>query len=311
MCATRMKSSAPRRVWWPPCGSMRAPPTRQGIPKGSLMPFMYDVGISNMLGRAWRRRKFWKWHNFKYPKGRRSIWPRTSGTRNFSSHWKTITTWYSWMTFMMKHLLGLIPTIMVWLTNWLPREVASFTAVGFQRTYYKRQCLRRSLFAFPHPVSWLSLKRFTGYINRIRGYHADKEKLPGYEQGIVNSWYYALADRYDKMQSYHPVKKSFYAREFPTSWRLIDTTLETSWSLPIPPGRLNLDVSWSLSRNSLSSGVPASFVVSWMSALQDLQYLDLCCANWLEILWRTSFPIPANSLACAVCAPVTRSSSYQ
>jgi len=73
---------------------------------------------------------------------------------------------------------------------------------------------------------WFST--FTGYINRIRGYHADEERLPGYESGIVNSWYYALPDRFDHMQRYHPVKKSFYAREFPTSWRLIDQTLETN-----------------------------------------------------------------------------------
>jgi len=72
---------------------------------------------------------------------------------------------------------------------------------------------------------WFST--FTGYINRLRGYHADEEQLPGYEQGVVNSWYYALADRYDHMQQYYPIKKSFYAREFPTSWRLIDKTYET------------------------------------------------------------------------------------
>jgi hypothetical protein len=68
---------------------------------------------------------------------------------------------------------------------------------------------------------------FTGYINRIRGYHADEEQLPGYENGTHNSWFYALPDRYDHMQQYYPVKQSYYAREFPTSWRLIDTTFET------------------------------------------------------------------------------------
>ena len=72
------------------------------------------------------------------------------------------------------------------------------------------------------------INRFTGYINRIRGYHADKEKRPGYEMGQIDSWYYVLEDRFDHMRDYYPVKQSFYAREFPTSWRLIDTTLETS-----------------------------------------------------------------------------------
>jgi GDP-fucose protein O-fucosyltransferase len=72
---------------------------------------------------------------------------------------------------------------------------------------------------------WFST--FTGYMMRLRGYHADEEEQPGYEQGIHNSWFYALPDRFDHMQMYYPVKKSFFAREFPTSWRLIDSTLET------------------------------------------------------------------------------------
>jgi hypothetical protein len=57
---------------------------------------------------------------------------------------------------------------------------------------------------------------------RLRGYHENKRKLPGYDHGISNSWYYVLEDRFDHMQHYYPVKKVFYAREFPTSWRLID-----------------------------------------------------------------------------------------
>jgi len=71
---------------------------------------------------------------------------------------------------------------------------------------------------------WFST--FTGYINRLRGYHADDHQAPGYEMGIVPSYYYAVDDRYLHMQEYYPVKKQFYAREFPTSWRLIDTGLE-------------------------------------------------------------------------------------
>jgi hypothetical protein len=71
---------------------------------------------------------------------------------------------------------------------------------------------------------WFST--FTGYINRLRGYHADDHQTLGYEQGIIPSYYYALRDRYDHMLTYYPVKKSFYAREFPTSWRLIDTNVE-------------------------------------------------------------------------------------
>lgn len=68
---------------------------------------------------------------------------------------------------------------------------------------------------------WFST--FTGYINRLRGYHADEHQTPGYESGIIPSYYYALEDRYMHMKEFWPVKRAFYAREFPTAWRLIDT----------------------------------------------------------------------------------------
>jgi hypothetical protein len=57
----------------------------------------------------------------------------------------------------------------------------------------------------------------------LKGYHADAKRSLNYEQGVSNSWYYVMKDRYDAMQSYQPIKQSFWAREFPTSWRLIDT----------------------------------------------------------------------------------------
>ena len=71
---------------------------------------------------------------------------------------------------------------------------------------------------------WFST--FTGYINRLRGYHADDHQTPGYESGIVPSYYYTLEDRYMHMKEFWPVKRAFYAREFPTAWRLIDTGVE-------------------------------------------------------------------------------------
>jgi len=72
---------------------------------------------------------------------------------------------------------------------------------------------------------WFST--FTGYINRLRGYHADDHEMPGFEQGIINSYYYAMPDRFDHLREYWPIKKQFYAREFPASWRLIDTSIGT------------------------------------------------------------------------------------
>lgn len=71
---------------------------------------------------------------------------------------------------------------------------------------------------------WFST--FTGYINRLRGYHATNDKTPGYEKGIIPSWYYALSVNFDQMQHYIPLRLQFWAREFPTAWRLINTGME-------------------------------------------------------------------------------------
>lgn len=77
---------------------------------------------------------------------------------------------------------------------------------------------------------WFST--FTGYINRLRGYHADDHQTHGYEEGIIPSYYYVLLDRYDHMREFWPVKRAFYAREFPTSWRMIDTGVEEDIARP-------------------------------------------------------------------------------
>lgn len=78
--------------------------------------------------------------------------------------------------------------------------------------------LRLVFFCFFFPI-------LIEYVTDFVGYHADKEKQPGYENGLVNSYFYALPDRFDHMRHYYPIKQVFYAREFPTAWRLIDTTV--------------------------------------------------------------------------------------
>jgi len=72
--------------------------------------------------------------------------------------------------------------------------------------------------------TWFST--FSGYINRIRGYHANKLKTQGYEDGIVRSWYFVPEDRKHEMEEYRAVRKPIYMREFPTSWRKIDYGIE-------------------------------------------------------------------------------------
>ena len=72
--------------------------------------------------------------------------------------------------------------------------------------------------------AWFST--FTAYINRIRGYHSNRYRVEGFEQGAIPSWTYMLPDQYDYMREYYPLKRIFWAREFPAAWRLIDTGME-------------------------------------------------------------------------------------
>jgi hypothetical protein len=60
---------------------------------------------------------------------------------------------------------------------------------------------------------------FTGYINRMRGYHSQQEKTEGWEQGAINSYYYVPMDRKYDVREYRPVAPGIWAREFPTAWR--------------------------------------------------------------------------------------------
>ena len=63
---------------------------------------------------------------------------------------------------------------------------------------------------------------FTGYINRMRGYHSQKEKSEGYELGAIKSYYFTPKRKKHVMRTYAKVKGPFFAREFPVSWRDID-----------------------------------------------------------------------------------------
>ena len=64
---------------------------------------------------------------------------------------------------------------------------------------------------------------FSGFIFRIRGYHSQKEKAVGWEQGVIANSYYYTSEKEKRMyQSYGPLRTPYYSREFPTSWRDID-----------------------------------------------------------------------------------------
>lgn len=67
---------------------------------------------------------------------------------------------------------------------------------------------------------------FTGYINRMRGYHSPKDKTPGYEKGELESYYYVPKQQKLATKEYQAVSPPYWAREFPIGWRDIDKSVE-------------------------------------------------------------------------------------
>jgi hypothetical protein len=81
--------------------------------------------------------------------------------------------------------------------------------------------------------TWFST--FTGYINRMRGYHKDyKDEITGggggkgvdeygkKHDGLVESYYFARPRDKLEMVQYVPIRPPFYPREWPMGWRNID-----------------------------------------------------------------------------------------
>jgi hypothetical protein len=71
---------------------------------------------------------------------------------------------------------------------------------------------------------------FSGYINRLRGYRSQKEKRGDYNNGGVDSYYYAAnpGQRRFKnlLRSYRSVRQAFWPTEFPVCWRDLDHDVE-------------------------------------------------------------------------------------
>jgi hypothetical protein len=60
----------------------------------------------------------------------------------------------------------------------------------------------------------------------MRGYHSAKDKLPGFQKGLLpTSYYYVPTDRQVEMHKYAALHGAFYNREFPTSWRDLDKSI--------------------------------------------------------------------------------------
>lgn len=79
---------------------------------------------------------------------------------------------------------------------------------------------------------------FTGYINRLRGYHTQKTIAAAptkhareeaseterdiREQGTISSWFYAPAGKIGAYREYEPIGRSLFEMEYAMAWRNID-----------------------------------------------------------------------------------------
>ena len=98
---------------------------------------------------------------------------------------------------------------------------------GFNKNYYgmldQRIASRGRIFFGAY------FSTFTGYINRMRGYHSQKEKSPaGYLDGKLESYFYVPLDKREEIAEYSSLRGPLWGREFPTSWRQIDFDLHES-----------------------------------------------------------------------------------
>lgn len=60
----------------------------------------------------------------------------------------------------------------------------------------------------------------------MRGYHSVNHREPGFEDGqLPTTYYYVPTDNLNAMHEYAALHGAFFNREFPTSWRDIDSSI--------------------------------------------------------------------------------------
>jgi len=72
---------------------------------------------------------------------------------------------------------------------------------------------------------------FTGFINRIRGYHEQKNSVN--KTGAINSYYYLpkdMAHFRERMRTYHSLEPAYWQQEWPVAWRDIDLDVGDSFA---------------------------------------------------------------------------------
>jgi len=67
---------------------------------------------------------------------------------------------------------------------------------------------------------------FSGYVNRLRGYYSVQDMARVNKDGILRKSHYMPAQYRDEHLVYKAVRKPFYAREFPVSWREINMGID-------------------------------------------------------------------------------------
>jgi hypothetical protein len=64
---------------------------------------------------------------------------------------------------------------------------------------------------------------FSGFIIRMRAYHAMRDESIGWEKGVVpNTFFYTGQREKEIYQTYFPLSPPYYQKEFPTAWRGIN-----------------------------------------------------------------------------------------
>jgi hypothetical protein len=62
----------------------------------------------------------------------------------------------------------------------------------------------------------------SAYVNRMRGYYSIRDKIDGYKDGTLKSYYFMPNSKRRVMTKYFPPSDGLWAHEFHTAWRDID-----------------------------------------------------------------------------------------